>query len=326
MVMPDFLVMGVPKAGTTALHAALVHHPELYLSAIKEPKFFLSEGRPPNRGGPGDAQTYQEHVWRRADYEALFAPAPPGTLVGEATPFYLYDLDAQARIRRDVPDAKLIVVLRNPIDRAHSNWYHLWAAGLESERGFVAACKAEPARRAEGWADFWHYLGQGRYGEQMAHLYSLFPKEQVLLMRYRDLRDTPAEALDRVCAFLGVRTGVIGVVPSENVTPYVPDTRVNTVLRTLLRTGGRFGQHFPVPLRLAARGPLLTALHRRRGRRPKLTRDERLAIVSYFAEDIALLERVTGESYQDWLDIENPPRAHSVATSGGQPDKLEEKA
>jgi hypothetical protein len=310
MTMPDFLVMGVPKAGTTALHAALVHHPDLYLSAVKEPKYFLSDGPPAAQGGPGDAQTYQEHVWRRADYEALFAPAPAGTLVGEATPFYLYDLDAQARIKRAVPDAKLIVVLRNPVDRAHSNWYHLWAAGLEPERDFVAACEAEPTRKAAGWAHFWHYLGQGYYGAQLAHLYTLFPQEQVLLMRYRDLRDEPTATLDRVCAFLGVRTGVIGAVPSENVTPYVPDTRVNAALRTLLRTGGQFGQHFPVPLRLAARGPLLTALHRQRGRRPRLTLDERLRILPYFTDDIALLEKVTGESYQDWLDVENPPPPH----------------
>jgi hypothetical protein len=117
----------VPKAGTTALHAALVQHPQLFLSRVKEPKFFLTDGPPPGQGGPGDVQTYGEHVWRRADYEALFADAPPGTLRGEATPFYLYDLDAQARIRRLLPDAKLIVLLRNPVDRAHSNWSHLWA-------------------------------------------------------------------------------------------------------------------------------------------------------------------------------------------------------
>src|SRR5690242_21806536 len=92
MPLPEFLIAGVPKAGTTALHAALVPHPDLYLSRVKEPKFFLSDGQPPTDGGPGDVQTYQEHVWRQADYEALFDPAPPGTLRGEATPFYLYDL------------------------------------------------------------------------------------------------------------------------------------------------------------------------------------------------------------------------------------------
>ena len=72
MALPDFLVIGAPKAGTTALHVALDGHPGLYLSVIKEPKFFLSDGPPPATGGPGGALTYREHVWRRPDYEALF--------------------------------------------------------------------------------------------------------------------------------------------------------------------------------------------------------------------------------------------------------------
>src|SRR3954447_24380475 len=132
MALPDFLVIGVPKAGTTALHAALCRHPRLFLPAVKEPKYFLTgDCPPPADGGPGDAETYLEHVWRRSDYEALFAPAPAGTLRGEATPFYLYDRGAQERIARLLPAARLIVMLRNPVDRAHSNWTHLRSAGLE---------------------------------------------------------------------------------------------------------------------------------------------------------------------------------------------------
>src|SRR5258708_6502941 len=85
VALPDFLVIGVPKAGTTALYAALVRHPQLFLPGVKEPKFFLSDGPPPlRRGGPGDRQTYGEHVWRRADYEALFDAAPRETKRGEA--------------------------------------------------------------------------------------------------------------------------------------------------------------------------------------------------------------------------------------------------
>ena len=72
MALPDFFVAGAPKAGTTAVHVALARHPSLYMSAVKEPKFFLTDGPPPTRGGPGDVQTYREHVWRRDDYEALF--------------------------------------------------------------------------------------------------------------------------------------------------------------------------------------------------------------------------------------------------------------
>ncbi len=310
MPLPDFLIAGVPKAGTTALHAALVRHPGLFLPSVKEPKFFLSDGRPPATGGPGDVQTYQEHVWRQSDYEALFDPAPPGTLRGEATPFYLYDDNAHDRIAKLVPDARLILLLRDPVDRAHSNWTHLWNAGLEPEADFLTACRAEPARRAAGWAAFWHYVRLGRYGEQLQHLFQVFPREQVLLLRYRDLKDAPAATLDRVCAFLGVPTGVLDSIPRENVNRHVvEDNAVNRVLRGLLRAGGQVGHRFPVPLRLAARGPLLTVLHRRTGARPVTTPRERAALLPLFADDIALLQDVTGERYDDWLSLDRHAKA-----------------
>jgi hypothetical protein len=310
MSLPDFLIAGVPKAGTTALHAALVRHPELFLPSVKEPKFFLSDGRPPVAGGPGDQQTNQEHVWRQADYEALFDPAPPGTLRGEATPFYLYDLDAHDRIKSLLPRVKLILLLRDPVDRAHSNWTHLWNAGLEPEADFLTACAAEPARIAAGWAAFWHYVAQGQYGRQVQHLLQVFPRDQVLLLRYRELKDAPAATLDRVCDFLGVRTGVLAAIPKENVNRHVvEDNGVNRVLRGVLRAGGRFGHRFPVPLRLAARGPILTLLHRRTGARPVTTPAERAALLPRFADDIALLQEVTGERYDDWLSVDRHAKA-----------------
>jgi hypothetical protein len=254
-------------------------------------------------------QTYQEHVWRRADYEALFAPAPPGTLRGEATPFYLYDLDAHDRIQALVPDAKLILLLRDPVDRAHSNWTHLWNAGLEPEADFLTACRAEEQRKADGWADFWHYISLGLYGRQVQHLYKVFPREQVLLLRYRELKDAPAATLDRVCDFLGVPTGVLREIPRENVNRHVvEDNGVNRVLRGLLRAGGLFGHRFPVPLRLAARGPILTVLHRKQGARPVTTPQERAALLPLFVDDIALLQDVTGESYDDWLSVDRHAR------------------
>jgi hypothetical protein len=310
MALPDFLIAGVPKAGTTALHAALVRHPELFLPTVKEPKFFLSDGPPPTTGGPGDVQTYQEHIWRRGDYEALFDPAPAGALRGEATPFYLYDLEAHNRIRALVPDAKVILLLRDPVDRAHSNWTHLWNAGLEPEGDFLAACRAEEQRKAAGWADFWHYTGQGLYGRQVQHLFKIFPRDQVLLLRYRELKDAPGATLDRVCEFLGVRTGVLRQIPKENVNRHVvEDTQVNAALRALLRIGGDIGHRFPIPLRLAVRGPILTVLHRKKGNRPVTTPEERAALLPLFTDDIALLQDVTGETYDDWLSVDRHARA-----------------
>jgi len=164
---PDFLIIGAPKAGSTALHEALAAHPQLYAAPVKEPKYFLTPDRRPDpatQRGPGDAHSAREWIWRRADYERLFAAAPPGTLRFESTPFYLWSQASHPQIARQLPDVKLIAVIRDPVDRAFSNWTHLWADGLEPEADFRTACRLEPQRIAAGWAPFWRYLDLGRYG------------------------------------------------------------------------------------------------------------------------------------------------------------------
>jgi hypothetical protein len=244
--LPDFLLLGAPKCGTSALHAALGRHPRLFLSEPKEPKFFLTDGPPPSSGGgPGDVPTWGEHVWRRDDYEALFAAASPDALCGESTVFYLYDRDAQARIRKLLPNARLVAVLRDPTERAHSNWAHLRGAGLEPEADFAAAMDREPERTAAGWAHFWHYAAQGRYGEQLEHLFGLFPREQVLLIRYRELRDAPAETADRVCRFLGVETRLVTGVPRHNVRPDVSGRAVGATAAERAAALPRFADDVP---------------------------------------------------------------------------------
>jgi hypothetical protein len=188
MALPDFFLVGAPKAGTTALHAALAQHPQLYLSPVKEPKFYLCDERRPARSrhrGPGDAHSAREWVWRRSAYEALFDAAPAGALRGESTPFYLYDRSAQRRIRADVPEAKLVVVIRDPVDRAYSNWMHLRSDGLEPIEDFGEAWAAEDERVAAGWAPFWHYRRLGRYGAQLRDLTAHFSAEQIHVLRYR---------------------------------------------------------------------------------------------------------------------------------------------
>src|ERR1700691_2802045 len=235
MALPDFLVAGVPKAGTTALHAALSRHPGLYMSPVKEPKFFLSDGPPPTKGGPGDALTYREHIWQRDRYEALFDAATAGTLRGESTPLYLYDPAAMTRIAKTIPDVKLIAILRDPVERAHSNWTHLWSAGREPIGDFLRACAEEDRRVAAGWSSFWHYLRLGRYGEQLEHLFTLFPPEQGLVFRYARLLDEPTRVLDEICAFLRVDQGIISEVPRENVTSHPERSMAHAALSRVLR-------------------------------------------------------------------------------------------
>jgi hypothetical protein len=313
--MPDFLVIGAPKAGTTALHVALSGHPELYMSAIKEPKFFLTDGPPPAKGGPGDALTYREHVWRRADYEALFDPAPPGTLTGESTPLYLYNRAALRRIRAEIPAAKLIVIVRDPVERAHSNWTHLWSAGLEPVGDFVRACDQEERRIAAGWASFWHYTGLGRYGEQLEYLFSLFPREQVLVLRYRRLVDDPAGTMDQICVFLGVAACLLTEIPRQNVTSHPEPTLSHRAVSLAQRAGSAVGARVPGLTAATLTGPLERYLQRHSRERQPLSWEQRQELIPRFEADIDLLENVLGESFSDWRQ----PRERSGGMVGSRP-------
>jgi Sulfotransferase family len=316
VALPDFFVIGAPKAGTTALHAALAAHPGLYMSPVKEPKYFLTDGPPPQRaGGPGDAQTYREHIWRREDYEALFDAAPPGSLRGESTPFYLYDRQAQRRIHALIPGARMIAILRDPVERAHSNWTHLWSAGLDPIGDFPAACAAEEERVAAGWAPFWHYTRLGRYGEQLDHLLGLFPQEQVFILRYRDLVDAPAQTLDELCAFLGVRPAIIAQVPRENVTAHPESSPSHQAVARVLRAAAGAGRHLPGTTGTVLTRPLERFLQRSGGPRQPLTWEQRQQVLPYVEDDIRVLEKITEMDFGDWLQ----PRDRSGGLVGDRP-------
>jgi hypothetical protein len=315
MSMPDFLVIGAPKAGTTALHAALAQHPGLFMSPVKEPKFFLTDGPPPTKGGPGDALTYREHIWRRPDYEALFDAAPPGTRRGESTPLYLYDQAAMRRIRTTIPDARLIVIVRDPVERAHSNWTHLWSAGLEPVGDFVRACAEEERRIAAGWASFWHYTRMGRYGEQLEYLFTLFPREQVLVLRYKQLVDEPTQTLDRICAFLGVPTGVLTEIPRQNVTSHPEPTVGHRLVSAAQRGASAVGTLIPGMTAATLTAPLERYLQRHSRQRQPLGWEQRQELIPRFEADIRRLEEVLGESFRDWI----LPRERSGGMVGGRP-------
>ncbi len=219
---PDFLIIGAPKAGTTALHTALAGHPDVFVSDPKEPKYWLCDGAPPPAWcGPGDRHSQQEWIWRADEYTALFDGAGEYKARGESTAFYLWSRGAHRRIAEALPEVRLIAVVRDPIDRAYSNWMHLWSDGLEPEQDFETAFARQDERVAAGWAPFWRYRELGLYGEQLAHLLDYVAADRVLVLRYRDLIDDPRTAVDRACRFLGIREGLVDSIPRDNLRSFV---------------------------------------------------------------------------------------------------------
>jgi hypothetical protein len=189
----NFLIAGVQKGGTTALFDYLAATGEFALPQVKELHFFDDDGQD----------------WARPDYGAYHArfPEPAGRPCGEATPIYGYWPHSLERIARYNAAMKLIVLLRDPVQRAWSHWRMEYGRGAETAP--FAWCIREGRQRlfdAEPWGFHreFSYVERGFYGEQLERAFGLFGREQVLVLRSEDLRADPGPPLDAIRAFLGL--------------------------------------------------------------------------------------------------------------------------
>ena len=189
-----FLIAGVQKAGTTALFDYLAEIPALELPSVKEAHFFDDE---------------EQVDWAAPDYapyHALFSD--PDRMWGEATPIYLYWPNALERIRAYNPAMRLILIFRDPIERAWSHWKMEYARGKETEP-FAWCIRDGRARMAEatpypGFHRVYSYVERGYYGRQLARVLSFFPREQLLLLGSDALRRDPTGTIRSICAFLQI--------------------------------------------------------------------------------------------------------------------------
>jgi hypothetical protein len=195
--LPDFLILGAQKAGTTALYAYLRWHPDITGPSFKEVSFF---DRHYARGEP----------WYRAHL-----PLRRRALVGEASPSYLFHPQAPERVARMLPEARLIALLRNPVERAFSHYQHEVALGREPlsfddatdrederMRGELERMLRDPSYFSHAWWNY-TYVARGRYAEQLERWYAAFPREQLLVLLTDELAADTADTYRRVLDFLG---------------------------------------------------------------------------------------------------------------------------
>ncbi len=205
MILPNFIILGAAKAGTTALYHYLKQHPEIGMSRIKETNYLALKGDPLDFRGPGDADYIKRFtITTEAGYLDQFADCSGKKAIGEASPLYLYSPKAPLEIKSLLPDAKLIAILRNPVDRAYSAFLHLTRDNRETTRDFAEALRLEPARIADRWEHIWHYLEMGRYADQLARYFDLFDRDQMKVYLYRDFRNDPLSIQRDLYRFLEV--------------------------------------------------------------------------------------------------------------------------
>ncbi|NJL83829.1 MAG: sulfotransferase [Chloroflexaceae bacterium] len=204
MTQPNFCLIGAAKSGTTSLYEYLKQHPQIFMSPVKEPRYFGLVGETPDFRGPGDAETNRQLVTQTAAYRALFAGVTDEIAIGEASPWYLYLEKAPIQIQQQLPQLKLIVILRHPVERAYSNFLHQVRYRTEPLPTFALALAAEPTRQQNHWRPFWFYKQLGFYHAQLSRYYQRFPREQIRVYLYEDLCDRPNVLFEDLFRFLSV--------------------------------------------------------------------------------------------------------------------------
>lgn len=202
--LPDFLILGAFKSGTTSLVSYLGQHPQVFLPWMQEPAFFASPRFDLSCDGDARPQRAPESAYGRlraetlAQYAALFDPAPAGAVLGESSPQYLREPDACGRIAQVLPRAKLLAVLRSPAERAFSDYMMFVRDGLETA-SFADVVARPRSRRPPA-----HFVETGFYGRQLQPYYDAFPREQIRVVLFEEMTRDPLATVRGLYSWLGV--------------------------------------------------------------------------------------------------------------------------
>ncbi len=301
-VKPNFFIVGAPKCGTTSMYAYLGGHPEIFFPSVKEPHHFASDIYSPL------------YVRDKEEYLALFAPGRGKRVIGEASVWYLYSKKAAEEIRAFAPDAKILVMLRNPVEMVYSYHSQRLAWGNEEIRDFSKALDAEPDRRqgkrlpkrnpypVEGL----YYSEIARYAEQLQRYLDRFDRDRIHVVLFDDFKRDTARVFEGVLRFLEVdpayRPQFIVQNPNRS--------RRSMLLHNLLYhapAGVISGAKLLVPPPL--RKPLWRFLARANTvyrRRPPVTAEQKQRLMEYYRDDVLRLAELLDRDLESlWLEGES---------------------
>lgn len=201
------------KAATTSLYTYLKQHPDVFMSKVKEPMFFNNYKKENDYFVKGRKT---KKITTLQDYTALFDKEKNQSAIGEASPAYIYDKKTPYLIKEVIPEVKIIVVLRQPIERAYSNFLHARRAGREPITKFTEAINSEEKRKENNWSPLYFYKDKGFYYKQLKRYFELFPKENIKVLLFEDVVKNPTTTTQEIFSFLGVDSN------------FIPDTKQKT--------------------------------------------------------------------------------------------------
>lgn len=301
MTLPNFLIIGAAKSGTSSLYMYLKQHPQIYLSPIKEPHFFSYDSKSKMTSGPGDF--IPNAITDFEEYIHLFDGVKDEIAIGEASPTYLYREEAPIRIHALIPSVKIICILRDPAERAFSAYKHLVREHRETAKDFQEALALEEDRISKNCGPLWHFVNVGLYYQQLKRYYDLFDPKNILVLLQEDLLKDPTTVFSRIFDFLRVDPEFLPDSSKKyNISGLPKNKRVHKIAGKIFNS--------PNPIRWLSR-KIIPRQTRKKFKRsviqnnmeqseiPENIREE---LLNAFKEDIQNLEQLINQDLSNWLN------------------------
>lgn len=296
--MPNFLIVGAAKSGTTSLYQYLKQHPQIYMSPVKEPRFFSFESATLDFSGPGDEREIHSTITSLEEYRRLFDGVTTEEAVGEASPPYLYVPNTPEKIADYVPEAKIIAILRQPADRAFSNYMDKRSSGDEPYAEFSRALDDESRRIAENWSFSWHYAARGYYHRQLKPFFETFPERQIRVFLFDDLESDAASVVREIFRFLEVDDSFS---PNVEVRYRVSGAPKSEQVHRALRSSSLIKSVAKRVLPNSMRASAKARLQARNTVRQSISAEDRGRLNDLYREDIEQLQDLLDRDLARWL-------------------------
>lgn len=293
---PNFFIAGAAKAGTTALWSYLSQHPDIFLSKVKEPHYFFLEKselrfREDFKNRLGKGNQHQRFINSLEEYLELFPKSPSEKIIGEASASYLYSEKAAKAIFDFNPDAKVLIILRDPIERAFSHYLMNRRMGF-SNLSFIDDFKKDLRKEEKGWGMSHLYLELGLYSEQLKRYISTFPEENLMIILHEELKMNSLEQLNKIAEFLKIERF-----------DFKTESRANQAMlprnRMLLHWAQSSGLGKVLPGSWISS---LKGLFYNRKNLPQLEQKDRKELLPFFRQDIIKLETLIDKDLKSWYN------------------------
>lgn len=263
----------------------------------KSPNYFVAHEPHPLWEGPKLRAMARQWISTRDAYAALFAKVTTERAIGEVSPVYLQSINAPKNIHQLCPDAKLIAILRQPVERAYAHYLGRVRDGLDARASFADVVTQELAQPLPDEITFGNYLGCGRYAHFLKGYFELFPRENIRVYLFQDLQHNPARLLSDLFQFLGVDPAFVPDIEQQhNRTGMIANPVLRTIWTSSVRVRTLLRPYLPPALRNAAAPLFFTQLSK-----PPLSPTLHAQLNELFRDDIAELEILIGRNLQHWL-------------------------